>query len=156
MKNLKYLLPLLLMTVLLSGCSHLLESRYISVKPHTETANAEEDENILTAENYLSLKNAILSLVENGVESRVKVEIGTEHADKNSLRVLLGNDEKVQVRTKIAKSLHAPVREGTPVGQRDYMVDGIVIDSDPVVTAGNVELWDFEYAEKIVMGKFWM
>ena len=95
-------------------------------------------------------------LVENGVESRVKVEIGTENADKNSLRVLLGNDEKVQVRTKIAKSLHAPVREGTPVGQRDYMVDGIVIDSDPVVTAGNVELWDFGYAEKIVMEKFWM
>ena len=95
-------------------------------------------------------------LVENGVESRVKVEIGTENADKNSLCVLLGNDEKVQVRTKIAKSLHAPVREGTPVGQRDYMVDGIVIDSDPVVTAGNVELWDFEYAEKIVMEKFWM
>ena len=95
-------------------------------------------------------------LVENGVESRVKVEIGTENADKNSLRVLLGNDEKVQVRTKIAKSLHAPVREGTPVGQRDYMVDGIVIDSDPVVAAGNVELWDFGYAEKIVMEKFWM
>ena len=95
-------------------------------------------------------------LVENGVESRVKVEIGTENADKNSLRLLLGNDEKVQVRTKIAKSLHAPVREGTPVGQRDYMVDGIVIDSDPVVTAGNVELWDFEYVEKIVMEKFWM
>ena len=95
-------------------------------------------------------------LVENGVESRVKVEIGTEHADRNSLRVLLGNDEKVQVRTKIAKSLHAPVREGTPVGQRDYMVDGIVIDSDPVVAAGNVELWDFRYAEKIVMEKFWM
>ena len=95
-------------------------------------------------------------LVENGVESRVKVEIGTENADKNSLRVLLGNDEKVQVRTKIAKSLQAPVREGTPVGQRDYMVDGIVIDSDPVVAAGNVELWDFGYAEKIVMEKFWM
>ena len=94
--------------------------------------------------------------VENGVGARVKVEIGTENADKTPLRVLLGNDEKVQVRTKIAKSLHAPVREGTPVGQRDYMVDGIVIDSDPVVTAGNVELWDFEYAEKIVMGKFWM
>ena len=94
--------------------------------------------------------------VENGVGYRVKVEIGTENADKTPLRVLLGNDEKVQVRTKIAKSLHAPVREGTPVGQRDYMVDGIVIDSDPVVTAGNVELWDFEYAEKIVMEKFWM
>lgn len=71
MKTLKYLLPVLLMTVLLSGCSHLLESRYISVKPHTETASAETDEDILTAENYLSLKNAILSLVENGVEEGV-------------------------------------------------------------------------------------
>ena len=95
-------------------------------------------------------------LVENGVESRVKVEIRTENADNPPRCVLLGNDEKVQVRTKIAKSLHAPVREGTPVGQRDYMVDGIVIDSDPVVAAGNVELWDFEYAERIVMEKFWM
>ena len=67
MKILKYLLPVLLMTVLLAGCSHLLESRYISVKPHTETTSAGEDENLLTAENYLSLKNAILSLVENSV-----------------------------------------------------------------------------------------
>ena len=94
--------------------------------------------------------------VENGVESEVKVEIGTENADEKPLCVLLGKDEKVQVRTKIAKTLKAPIREGTPVGQRDYMIDGIVIDSDPVVTAGNIELWDFEYAEKIVMGKFWL
>lgn len=94
--------------------------------------------------------------VENGVDQEVKVEIRTESADEKPLRVLLGSDEKVQVRTKIAKALHAPVQEGTPVGQRDYMIDGIVIDSDPVVTAGNVELWDFEYAEKIVMGKFWL
>lgn len=72
MKFCKYLLPLLLgLLVLLTGCTHLLESRYISVKPHTETTTAEEDKNVLTAENYLSLKNAILSLVENSVEEGV-------------------------------------------------------------------------------------
>ncbi len=71
MKPLKCLVPLLLVLILLTGCSHLLESRYISVKPHTETGGAEENEDILTAENYLSLKNAILSLVENSVEEGV-------------------------------------------------------------------------------------
>ncbi|MEI3179837.1 MAG: hypothetical protein V8S93_04480 [Lachnospiraceae bacterium] len=59
-----------------------------------------------------------------------------------------GKDEKVRVRTKIAKAVDAPVREGTPVGQRDYMIDGIILDSDPVVTDGKVDRWDFGYAEK--------
>ena len=72
MKSLRYVLPLLLgLVVLLTGCSRFLESRYLSVKPHTETPAVEEDKNLLTAENYLSLKNAILSLVENSVEEGV-------------------------------------------------------------------------------------
>ena len=64
-------LAAMLLLLLLTGCASLLESRYISVKPHTEPANADEDENVLTAENYLSLKNAILTLVENSVEEGV-------------------------------------------------------------------------------------
>lgn len=71
MKVLKCLIPALLGILLLTGCSSLLESRYISVKPHTELGTAEEDKNVLTAENYLSLKNAILSLVEDSVEEGV-------------------------------------------------------------------------------------
>ena len=71
MRSRNYLLPLLLaLLVLLTGCSRFLESQYVSVEPHTEPA-AEADEDALTAENYLSLKNAILSLVENSVEEGV-------------------------------------------------------------------------------------
>jgi len=102
------------------------------------------------------LKESETVSVKNGVEQAVKVKIENESADEKPLRVLLRKNEKVQVRTKIAKSVDAPVNEGMPVGQRDYMIDGIVIDSDPVVTAGNVDLWDFGYAERIVMGKFWL
>lgn len=98
-------------------------------------------------------ENAAVKVV-NGVEDEVKVMIGS--GDGEPVRVLLGNDEKVRVRTKIAKTVDAPVREGMPVGQRDYLIGGTVIDSDPVVTAGNVLLWNFEYAEKIVMRKFWL
>ena len=72
MKSWKYLLPLVLtLLVLMTGCSQLLESRYISVKPHADTTSAGDDDNILTAANYLSLKNAILTLVENCVEEGV-------------------------------------------------------------------------------------
>ena len=60
------------------------------------------------------------------------------------------------MRTKIAKAVAAPVKEGMPVGQRDYMIDGIILDSDPVVTDGKVDRWDFGYAERIVMMKFWL
>ena len=66
------LLALLLgMALLLTGCGSLFESEYVSITPHTEQYSPEENENALTAENYLSLKNAILSFVENGVEDGV-------------------------------------------------------------------------------------
>ena len=92
--------------------------------------------------------------VKDGVEPEVKVRV--ESGDETSIRILLGKDEDVRVRTKIAGTIQAPVREGTPVGQRDYMIDGIILDSDPVVTAGKVDQWDLGYAERIVMMKFWL
>lgn len=71
MKKLRVLPLLLCLALLLAGCGSLLESEYISVKPHTEQYAVEDDENALTAENYLSLKNAVLNFVENGVEKGV-------------------------------------------------------------------------------------
>ena len=100
-------------------------------------------------------KSAVIS-VENGVMPEVKIRIENGSADEKTLRVLLGKDEKIRVRTKIAKAVDAPVKEGMPVGQRDYMIDGIILDSDPVVTDGKVDRWDFGYAERIVMMKFWL
>ena len=100
-------------------------------------------------------KSAVIS-VENGVKPEVKIRIENGSADEKTLRVLLGKDEKIRVRTKIAKAVAAPVQEGMPVGQRDYMIDGIILDSDPVVTAGKVDRWDLGYVERIVMMKFWL
>ena len=91
--------------------------------------------------------------VKDGVEPEVKVR--AENGDETSIRILLGKDEDVRVRTKIAGTIQAPVREGTPVGQRDYMIGDVIVASDPVLTTENVEVWDFGYAERIVMKKFW-
>ena len=91
--------------------------------------------------------------VKDGVEPEVKVR--AENGDGTSIRILLGKDEDVRVRTKIAGTIQAPVREGTPVGQRDYMIGDVIVASDPVLTTENVEVWDFGYAERIVMKKFW-
>ncbi len=68
---------------------------------------------------------------------RVKVRV--ESGDETSIRILLGKDEDVRVRTKIAGTIQAPVREGTPVGQRDYMIGDVIVASDPVLTTE--KLW---------------
>lgn len=64
MKRWLLLLPLLL----LSGCGLLVDSSYLSVEPYTEPVKQDSDEGYQTAENYLSLKNALLYFVENGME----------------------------------------------------------------------------------------
>lgn len=71
MNRFRVLPAMLALSVLLSGCGHLLVTEYTSVTPHTEQQTASRDEETLTAENYLSLKNAILSFVEDSVEEGV-------------------------------------------------------------------------------------
>lgn len=67
----RHLCSALALVVLLTGCASLLVSEYKTVTPHTEQSSVEKDDNALTAENYLSLKNAILSFVEDGVKDGV-------------------------------------------------------------------------------------
>jgi hypothetical protein len=63
-------LPLaLILALLLSGCSQLLEREYQSVEPHVEQAAAEEDPSILKAESYQGLVSAVLHFVSEGLES---------------------------------------------------------------------------------------
>ncbi len=67
----KRTLPLLLLLLALSGCARLVTQEYETVQPHAEQPSTLEDEDALTCQNYLSLKNAILSLVRGGVEDGV-------------------------------------------------------------------------------------
>ncbi len=55
-----------LLLLLLCGCSAQLKKEYRSVTPHEEQYEVDQFSDALTAENYLSLKNAILSFVETG------------------------------------------------------------------------------------------
>lgn len=61
-------LLLLPLALLLTGCSLMVDSSYLSVEPYTEPVKQDSDEGYRTAENYLSLKNALLYFVEHGQE----------------------------------------------------------------------------------------
>ncbi len=65
--GLKKLLAPLALLACLTGCA----SQYISVTPHTEPVVASADQDYLTAENYLSLRSAVLSFVEDSVSEGV-------------------------------------------------------------------------------------
>ena len=65
---------ILICTILLlslCGCGFLRETTYVVVEPHQETYVEQPDSDVLTANSYLSLKNAILSLVQDGIEEGV-------------------------------------------------------------------------------------
>jgi len=67
----KKLLCLSLLALALAGCNRIIVREYETVTPHVDQHTAREDEDALTAQNYLSLKNAILAFVEGGVEHGV-------------------------------------------------------------------------------------
>ncbi len=67
----KKLLCLALLALALTGCSRIVAREYRSVTSHVDQHAARVDEDALTAQNYLSLKNAILTFVEGGVEHGV-------------------------------------------------------------------------------------
>ena len=58
------------LAMLTSGCRFLPDT-YVSVVPHTESYPQQTEEEAVTVENYTELKNALLSLVEEGAEEAV-------------------------------------------------------------------------------------
>ncbi len=64
----KLLAICLLIALLLCGCSAMLEKEYTVVEPHSEQYVRDDQSDFLTVENYAGLKNAILSIVESGLE----------------------------------------------------------------------------------------
>ncbi|MBE6992926.1 MAG: hypothetical protein E7430_10240 [Ruminococcaceae bacterium] len=59
---------MLLVSMMLGGCSVMLEKEYVVIEPHNEQYVEDDRTDVLTVENYAGLKNAILSLVESGLE----------------------------------------------------------------------------------------
>ncbi len=67
----KRILAMVLAIALLTGCTPFHRSSYVSVTPHNEEYQVAVDSSALTVSGYLSLKNAILGLVEDAVEEGV-------------------------------------------------------------------------------------
>ena len=67
----KRILAMVLAITLLAGCTPFHRSSYVSVTPHNEEYQVAVDSSALTVSGYLSLKNAILGLVEDAVEEGV-------------------------------------------------------------------------------------
>ena len=72
MKRLALCLALILS---LSGCGLLRKTTYTAVEPHDEDYEVSLDSNVITVSSYLSLKNALLNMVEDGVkEGEIRAE----------------------------------------------------------------------------------
>lgn len=83
------------------------------------------------------------------------VDSVADSTDKSAQQgVLMRPDEEVTVECKMKKSLTAPVRAGTPVGNIYYIVDGVVYRQETIVARQSVEPIDFFWCLEQVWERF--
>lgn len=75
---------------------------------------------------------------------------------QQSLKVLLGADEEVQVEKSLPDALQAPVKAGTVVGKVSYLLDGEVLKTYPVYADDSVKKIDFIWCFDIIKQKYLM
>ena len=73
---------------------------------------------------------------------------------KESLELLLRDEEKVKVTARLPKVLEAPVAEGEQVGEVVYTLEGEEIASYPVYTGERVEKIDFSWCLEQVADRY--
>ncbi|MCH1983610.1 D-alanyl-D-alanine carboxypeptidase [Ruminococcus sp. OA3] len=76
--------------------------------------------------------------------------------EQQSLKVLLGADEEVQVEESLPDALRAPVKAGTTVGKVSYLLDGEVLKTYPVYADESVKKIDFIWCFDIIKQKYMM
>lgn len=99
--------------------------------------------------------------VENGIpddnmlEGDAYTELKLNRQDeKKTLRVLMREDEHVDVKYDIPKRLKAPVAKGDAVGKITYLLNGGVIQTFPVYTAKAVDAKDLLWCIRQVAGMY--
>ncbi|MCI8814316.1 MAG: D-alanyl-D-alanine carboxypeptidase [Lachnospiraceae bacterium] len=73
---------------------------------------------------------------------------------KESLRILMREDENVRIEKNYAKSLKAPVKRGKKVGNIRYYLGDLLLKEYPVITAGTIEKADYTWCCERVFGKY--
>lgn len=84
------------------------------------------------------------AVVKDGVEEKTGLILAVPE-EEQTLRVLMGEEEKADVRYRYPTELEAPVTAGTPVGSADYYIEGELLKSYPICTRDNVERISFRY-----------
>ena len=75
--------------------------------------------------------------------------------EEKTLKVLMREDENVQVQVQVPDQLKAPVKQGTAVGQILYSIDGMEIKRYPVYVRDAIERLSFGWCLKKV-GRQWL
>ena len=73
---------------------------------------------------------------------------------RQEIMFLLRKDEQVEVKRKIRKSFHAPVKKGEKAGSVLYVLDGRVIAERDIVTLEDVEKRNIIWCSKIITRQF--
>ena len=63
----------------------------------------------------------------------------TAHIQKETEKILMRKDEKLKVKKKIPKNLHAPVKKGEQIGEVQYFLNGKAVCACPVIADETVE-----------------
>ena len=84
----------------------------------------------------LPVKNGIPDRENLEEEARIRLRLSSEEPD---LKLLLSEDEQVQVETQISQEVTAPVEPGTLLGSVRYLLDGQVVKVYTVEAAEEVE-----------------
>ena len=84
----------------------------------------------------LPVKNGIPDRENLEEEARIRLRLSSEEPD---LKLLLSEDEQVQVETHISQEVTAPVEPGTLLGSVRYLLDGQVVKVYMVEAAEDVE-----------------
>ncbi len=82
------------------------------------------------------------------------VEVFTDNGGESSLMYLLGSEDRIEVKTEVAKELTAPVEKGDQVGAVSYYLNGSLLRQYPVLTQGEIGEITYEYILKYVLRQF--
>ncbi len=86
-------------------------------------------------------------------EAAVKPVVRLEENERR-LKLLLADEESLEMRAQLPDSLKAPVEEGEMIGHISYLLDGRTIRSYPLYADHGVERRDFWYCAKQVWQLF--
>lgn len=83
-----------------------------------------------------------------------KGNVKHENEEMESLRLLLGKDEEVEVLTEVPEEVAAPVKTGEKVGTVSYLLHGDRIRTYNVVTVNEVEQRSFFWCVRWILRRF--